>query len=357
MRRRDLLMGTGLASLGVVAAAQGVPPAAASAASAPALPGVLSRPAQATHLATRSALLGATRAGQRLLLCGERGIVLWSDDQGQRWKQARVPVQVSLTALAFADDAREGWACGHFGVLLHTRDGGENWTLALDGAAAARLQSQSASGEAQRRLAQRHVDEGPDKPFFDVALVQGRAVAVGAYGLAVQGKDSDRAAFTPLGPQLPNPKQLHLYAACAHGTQLYVAGEQGLLLRSSDGGGQFDAMATPYKGSFFGLLLPADGAVLAYGLRGNIWRSADRGDTWTRIANPLPANLGAGVVLDDGRTVLLAQNGDLLVSTDQGQRFEHRPAAHPFPAATLVATADGRHAVLAGLRGLQRVAL
>ena len=352
MKRRALLLGAGLAPLCAAAAA---PPAQAGAAPA-GLPAVLDRPSRQSPLAVRAALLGATRAGQRLLLCGERGIVLWSDDQGAQWNQARVPVQVSLTAMAFSDD-RNGWASGHFGVLLHTRDGGESWTRALDGVTAAKLQLEGAGDDAQRRAAQRHVDEGPDKPFFDVALVGGRPLAVGAYGLAVQALSPDGGAFGALGPRLPNPKQLHGYAVRADGAQVYVAGEQGLLLRSEDGGARFNAVATPYKGSFFGLLLPTDGAVLAYGLRGNIWRSADRGESWVQIANPLPVNLSAGTLLPDGGIALVAQNGDLLLSRDQGQRFEHKPAAHPTPAASVTATADGRHLVLGGLRGVQRLAL
>ncbi len=56
---------------------------------------------------------------------GERGIVLLSDDAGVSWRQAKVPVSVSLTAVQFVD-AEQGWAVGHLGVVLHTQDGGGN---------------------------------------------------------------------------------------------------------------------------------------------------------------------------------------------------------------------------------------
>ena len=54
-----------------------------------------------------------------------------------------------------------------------------------------------------------------------------------------------------------------------------LAGEQGLLLKSGDGGASFGALASPYKGSFFGLLAARTGTLVAYGLRGNAFRSAD----------------------------------------------------------------------------------
>ncbi len=345
MIRRRLLqgIGVGLSPWGSVLASPG-------------LPSVLGRPAATSRLAPSAALLTAARAGRRLLLAGERGIVLWSDDQGQQWTQASVPVQLSLTALGFVNE-REGWAAGHFGALLRTQDAGQTWTLVMDGGRAAQLLSQAAADDAQRRMAQRQIEQGADKPFFDLALAEGRLLAVGAYGLALQGRADGSEGFTALGARLNNPRQLHLYAVRAAGSRVYIAGEQGLLLRSVDGGASFEPLPSPYKGSFFGLLLLGDSTVLAYGLRGNIWRSPDHGQSWQQVANPLPVSLGAGIALSDGSVVLLAQNGDLLVSRNQGQSFERRPAAQPFPAATLVAAADERQLVLGGLRGIHRQAL
>ena len=48
-------------------------------------------------------MLAVATVGNRLVAAGERGIVLLSDDGGASWRQARVPVSVSLTALQFVD--------------------------------------------------------------------------------------------------------------------------------------------------------------------------------------------------------------------------------------------------------------
>ena len=102
----------GLAGLALLLCVVVVPPLCAA-------PAVLERSALPSAKAERAVLLGLARAGQRLVAVGERGIVLLSDDNGQRWRQAQVPVSVSLTAVQFVDD-RRGWAVGHLGVVLHS---------------------------------------------------------------------------------------------------------------------------------------------------------------------------------------------------------------------------------------------
>jgi len=335
------------------AAAFGLLAGAGRAAEAPP-PAVLGRPAQPTPLATRSALLAATRAGRRLVLAGERGLVVCSDDGGQQWRQAEVPAQVSLTALAFANE-REGWACGHFGSLMQTGDGGQRWQLVLDGRRLAELELAAAGDDdGLRDAAQRRIAEGPDKPLLDLAIApDGSVFAVGAYGLALVRQGG---SWQSLHTRLPNRRRLHLYAVRCDGPRVFMAGEQGLLMRSLDGGVHFEALGSPYKGSFFGLLASREGTLLAYGLRGNIWRSADHGESWSAVENPVPVSLSAGLQRQDGSLLLLAQNGDLLLSRDDGRSFQRQPALPPLPSASLV-EADADHVVLAGLRGLQRQAL
>src|SRR5688572_16714729 len=104
MRARAVIAGLGaVLLLGVSAAAVAQDSAA---------PAVLSEPALQSPKALGAAMLAVTRAGHRLVAVGERGTVLLSDDAGASWRQARVPVQVTLTAVRFVDE-RTGWAAGH----------------------------------------------------------------------------------------------------------------------------------------------------------------------------------------------------------------------------------------------------
>jgi photosystem II stability/assembly factor-like uncharacterized protein len=322
-----------------------------------AVPAVLTEPAQITPKALGAAMLALTRAGDRLVAVGERGTVLLSDDDGLHWRQASVPVpvRVSLTAVHFGD-ARRGWAVGHLGVILATTDGGETWAIKLDGVRAAQANAQAIRAGGDERATQRAqqwLDEGPDKPFFDIDIdARGYGYAVGAYNLAFTTRDGGQT-WEPLSVRLPNPKGLHLYGVKVTGSDVYIVGEQGLVMRSDDDGAHFASQASPYKGSLFGLLVTHSGVLVAHGLRGKVVRSGDGGQSWQAVETGYPASLTAAAEAADGALVLLGQGGDLLISRDAGQTFSHQtPTAGPAPSASLIQTAHGPW-LLAGLRGLR----
>jgi photosystem II stability/assembly factor-like uncharacterized protein len=325
-------------------------------AAAASMPAVLSMPALLTPKALGAATLAVTRAGQRLVAVGERGTVLLSDDHGASWRQAPVPLQATLTTVCFIND-KTGWAAGHLGVILRSDDAGASWHKQLDGlqAAALMLRAAQASGDDKAIAnAQRWVEEGADKPFFDLEFIDAqRGFAVGAYGQMFATVDGGKT-WASVAQRLPNPKSLHLYGLRAHGNTLLIAGEQGLLLRSSDGGQSFGALASPYKGSFFGLLRTAGDAWVAYGLRGSAYRSLDAGTQWEKLDTGLPMAVGAGTALADGGFVLMSQAGDVLRSRDAGLALQRTPAREPVPVSGVAIAADGS-LVLASLRGMRRL--
>lgn len=339
--------------------APGLVAAAAAAAGAAPVPSVLQQPALQSPKALAAATLAVTRAGQRLVAVGERGTVLLSDDAGQHWRQAQVPVQVTLTSVRFVNE-RTGWAAGHLGVILRSDDAGQTWTKQFDGVQAAQAVAASLGGvddEASRRRAQRFAEEGPDKPFFDLDFADERhGFAVGAYNMAF-ATDDGGTTWQPALQRLPNAKSLHLYGVRYSAGKLLVAGEQGLLLKSDDRGASFTTVPSPYKGSFFGLLAARSGSLIAYGLRGNAVRSSDQGASWTALDTGVQASISAASEWGSGTLALLTQTGELLLSTDDGQSFRRSPpSGGPLPAAGLV-QADERHLVLASLRGTRRLAL
>jgi photosystem II stability/assembly factor-like uncharacterized protein len=279
----------------------------------------LSRPAVPTRQASQSVLLGAAQAGTRLVAVGERGIVVLSDDNGATWRQALVPVSVTLTAVRFID-ATQGFAVGHGGVVLASADGGETWVKKLDGiqAAALALKAAEASGDAKTlREAERLVADGADKPLLDLHFFDARrGIVVGAFNLVFATEDGGET-WQPWMDRLDNPKALHLYALRARGNTLLIAGEQGLVLRSDDAGGSFRRLATPYKGSFFTAELPSGDEIVVAGLRGNVWRSADGGANWTRAAVQMPVSFVASAQRA-GRELLLANQAGMLFSVRDG---------------------------------------
>lgn len=322
---------------------------------------VLDKPSVESRRASTRVMLAVTRAGKRLIAVGERGIVLLSDDNGNSWRQARVPVSTTLTS-AYFPTADKGWAVGHSGVILHSSDGGETWTRQLDGIRAASLVAESArervkalGEQAARTLltdAERLVADGPDKPFLDVYFFdERRGLVVGAYGLAFRTDDGGNHWLPVI--DIPNPGGKHLYAIHAGNREMWLVGEQGALFRSKDQGASFVEAATPYNGTLFGLVSGVRCNLVAFGLRGNAFHSDDCGDSWQKIDNSIEATLTAGLRLSDGSLVLVDQAGRILKSTNEGRSFVALPGNRPFPITGIGQGTDGS-LVLSSVRGVLR---
>ncbi|WP_330834508.1 WD40/YVTN/BNR-like repeat-containing protein [Piscinibacter sp.] len=330
------------------------------------VPDLLQRPALQSARAAGSALLAVARAGKRLVSVGERGIIVLSDDDGKTWRQAKVPVSVSLTNVRFVTE-RLGWAVGHSGVVLHSADAGETWSRQLDGVQAAalvldavrsRVGAAAADESARKELAEaeRLVADGPDKPFLDAHFSDEKhGLVVGAYGLAFTTDDGGKHWRSGMS-RIPNPKGKHLYRVQASGSQIFIAGEQGAFFRSGDGGNSFAAVATPYAGSYFGVAAGAGGGLLVFGLRGNAYWSGDAGRSWHKVDRGGPAPLIDAVRLADGTLLLIDQAGQALASRDEGRSLRRVSLGIALPTSGLVQAADGA-LVVCGLRGVRRVSL
>lgn len=303
------------------------------------------QPAIISNMAARSVMLSVARAGDRLVAVGERGFIIVSDDNGVSWRQVPSPVGVTLVKVRFVDE-RQGWAVGHAGVVLHSQDSGMTWVKQLDGVQAAAIELQQAEADpaaAPERLAQARqlVDDGPDKPLLDVLFFDTHhGLVVGAYGLALETEDGGQH-WRSIRMRIDNPQGLHLYSLQQAGADLFVAGEQGTLWRSSDGGQTFDALAAPYEGTTFGLQATSKGALLAFGLRGKAYASRDRGDTWQRLDTLQPITLTSGLALADGALLLADESGRVLHFAPGDTRATLLPVAQPRYFTGMVQAANG----------------
>ena len=255
--------------------------------------------ARVAHAGTAS-LLGATRAGDRLVAVGDHGVVMLSDDGGRQWRQAKsVPVDSTLTSVSFAD-ARQGWAAGHWGVILHTEDGGESWAV-----------QRSATGE--------------DRPLFALHMLDAtHGVAVGLWSLVLVTEDGGKrwSPVTLAPPEGARKADLNLLSLFATGQGvLYAAAEKGMLLRSSDQGRHWSYLSTGYKGSFWtGVALPG-GELLAAGLRGSLYRSTDEGRHWSRIDSHSESSI-TQLLVQGEQVAGVGLDGLRLQSQDGGASFK-----------------------------------
>ena len=337
----------------------------AAAAQAAGFTDVLAKPAPMSPLASKSLLQGVARAGDKLVAVGQRGHIVVSPDGGKTWQQSPAPVSSDLTAVYFVNE-RKGWAVGHDGVILATNDAGATWTLQFDGKRAnqavledltrkAATQPASESLKAMVGEAQRNVEQGADKPFLDVWFADERTgYAVGAYNLIFRTDDGG-ATWQPWFDRTDNPKFLNLYSIRPAGGSVFVAGEQGLVLKLDPAAQRFRTVEVPYQGTLLGVV--GDGSsVLVFGLRGNVFRSDDAGRTWAKVEAGLPATIVAGATLPDRRVALADVSGRVAVSADGGRTFAPLSLQSSMMLAGLADAGDGRLA-LAGARGVTVVPL
>jgi photosystem II stability/assembly factor-like uncharacterized protein len=275
---------------------------------------------------TRLLLSDAVRFGNRIVAVGDRGYIVYSDSNGENWERAETPPNLPLLTGVSFPDPKIGWAVGHDAVILKSTDEGKTWK-----------QVYSAPKD--------------QKPLMDILFVDDKnGFVVGAYGSFMETTDGG-ATWTarPLfeAPKVaPKPsaakkgkdefaddggdaksdddKHLNAITKLADG-KLLVVGESGTLAKSSDNGKSWSRIASPYKGSYFGVVQAKDGSVIVHGMRGRIYRSGPNLDNFVQIENKSVATLMGSTVFPDGAVVLAGLAGTLLISNDAGASFTAQP--------------------------------
>jgi len=321
------------------------------------LPDVLDTPTTLRATANRSTVTGIARSGQVLVAVGPRGMILRSADGAATWKQVTAPVGADFTSVRFSGPDT-AWIVGHDSVILKSTDGGLNWERMLDGRVLLKTLTQAARTDpvlaksVARTMRQSATPDTWPSALMDVHFVDAdRGFAVGAFGLLLATEDAGKT-WQPRVDRADNERQFHLYAMHGEGKQLYIAGEQGLLLRLDEVAQRFVRVKTPYNGSYFGVLV-AGNQILAYGLRGNAYLSGDAGASWNRIETGTEVNLvGAGLL--PGRLWVATQSGDILTGPLAAGKLE-RTASLPGPDVYGAVALDAGRLAVARLNGVVTV--
>lgn len=351
--------------------------------------------------AYKSLLLDIEQVGSKVVMVGERGHILLSQDQGQSWVQADVPTAQMLTSVSFPSE-KMGWAVGHDGNIVHTQDGGETWVLQRDGLVAqgetnisaasaaralvkdleAKIEAASMSGEGdalveavpdengevpltleeQLEEAQYQLQDAEDKltgpviapPLMDVWFAdEQNGWASGAFGKLLQTTDGGKT-WIDRGSDINNPDGYHLNTIIGHQGTLYVAGEAGFLVYSKDNGQTWTQADIGYDGTIFGLFAASNGSfVIATGLRGNTFRSIDGGVSWQALDPDVDYSLTDGVVYASNHVVMVGAGGAVTVSLDGGDTFKHYTLPARASLSGVIALGDGQF-MLVGQGGVYR---
>lgn len=289
------------------------------------------QPAATGPRVTDALFLDATRAGDRLVTIGEWGIVLYSDDEGLTWKQAAVPVDITLTSVVFADEKR-GWITGHDAVILATVDGGETWSL-------------------------QHRDPDLDVPLLNLWFADAqRGIAVGGRGNLFRTADGGQ---TWEHQALLTAEEFdgHLFAVGrAESGSLFLPSEKGVVYRSDDAGASWRELQAPYNGSLFGVVFPGAGRVVAFAMLGNVAISDDNGETWRMGETGTDKSFMSGQVMADGAVLLAGLDGAIMASRDRAENFMSHALGDRMKIARLLPTRDGQWLAF-GEGGIRRITL
>jgi len=312
-----------------------------------------------------------------------------------------VPVQVTLTAVDFAD-AEYGWAVGHDAVVLHTQDGGAHWLRQLDGRQTGPILLEGATAweeSVQARLddlehgraaesdaggsdaeedgvegsdaeedllteldaaqmavaeAERETEEGPTRPFLDVLFLDRKhGYLVGAFGYFFETTDGGQT-WRDVSSRVPNFESLNLYSMARLGEgRLLLVGEFGFALRSDDRGASWQPLELDYDGTLFTTFARGSDAWIA-GLRGTVFFSSDEGRNWQFIENESEASLMGGQALEGPRAVFVGQGGSVLEVDGLSGDVVQRPTGSRATFGS-VAIAPNRDRVLVGETGVIRM--
>jgi photosystem II stability/assembly factor-like uncharacterized protein len=194
-------------------------------------------------------------------IVGDFGTVLHSRD-GRRFEPVAISPQSFaddniperiLNAVRFTD-REHGWIAGEFGTLLRTSDGGQTWT-----------------GE---RTLQGAID---DAYLFDLAANgDGWAIAGGVGGVALESDDGGSSWGA-----LPVATSASIFGAAVRDSRGILAGDRGVLLVSADRGATWREPTRPRSFNWLrGVAFGGDGLAYAVGEEGLVLRSRDGGEIW-----------------------------------------------------------------------------
>jgi photosystem II stability/assembly factor-like uncharacterized protein len=291
---------------------------------------------------------------------GERGAILHTEDGGRIWKPQQSGVLYPLFDVQFVDQDT-GWAVGHWGTILYTKDEGKHWS--------------------ERSLSLELGQQGPIEPaaLQDIVDPSTGEVLAKAGQLLPKELVADIARRGAHGARVREDVVLNavFFLDQQHG---WIVGERGLVLRTTDGGENWERTTLPHPPaqsgaegeeelmseeelaafgvvapppSLYGVFFVSPQHGWAVGQEGTIVSTHDGGRQWEfQPSGTQEALYDVGVAGDAGWVV--GDKGSVLISTDNGGRWEKKELGLEYRLSWLrrLAVVPGDHAFLVGADGL-----
>lgn len=233
--------------------------------------------------------------------CGRWGTVLRSDDGGNTWNRQKTGTDFTLTSIYFVD-LQHGWAVGDEGTIIHTADGGKTWNLQKSPVHFFLMGVQFVTPSKGWIVTERtHIlsteDGGKnwniqfkkdDYILKSVSFCDSfNGWAAGEYGLIYHTKDGGKTWIKEAGSftissstgMVEGEDQLFRIVAVTPQTA-WAVGIDGRVVKTVDGGKAWKEVKVPVpKNSLFCIAINNSGTVAIGGKRAFVW-SVDGGTTW-----------------------------------------------------------------------------
>ena len=252
----------------------------------------------------------------------------YSDDAGKTWQQADVPVSSDLVAVQLPDaPSRLGGRPRrrrpaqrrrrpHLDAPARRPQRSATLLVALLHANAAGDAEVARRGEALRGAGRRE-----PVPRRLVPTTRSNGYVVGAFGLVLRTarrrRDLGAAAARRRQPEGPAPVR----GARASAATLYIAGEQGLLLKLDRDGGALRALDTALPGHAVRHRPATTAPSSPTACAATSCAAPTAAAAGSSVATGVSVGLTAGALDERGRIVIVSQAGHVLVSGDDGASF------------------------------------
>jgi hypothetical protein len=240
--------------------------------------------------------------------CGRWGTILRTTDGGATWTRQVSGTDYTLTSISFADPVH-GWAVGDGGTILSTKDGGTTWT-------------KQQSPVPSFLLGVHFVNT--QKGWIVTERTTILHTADGGKTWKVQFKDEDYL--------------LKSVSFCDEKNG-WVAGEYGLIYHTTDGGTTWTKQAGGFGFSektgdlvagniLFTIITVNPKTAWAVGIDGYVTKTIDGGATWTQIEKGIPKVHLFGIT-SGGGNIVIGGKALLLIGSDGGAGFKAPTAIEP----------------------------
>ncbi|NNC84427.1 MAG: T9SS type A sorting domain-containing protein [Flavobacteriales bacterium] len=228
---------------------------------------------------------------QKGFLVGENGQVRISTDGGQSWSYNHDSGDQFLYKVEFYDD-QLGFILGTQGLVLKTTDGGDSWE---------------------------EIELGSNSAIFDIDFVSEEVIHLSSYGKVYRSTNGGDS-FTEISLPVYSMRAIEFTSASVG----FIAGEEGELWKTMDGGLTWDAIPFPFDEGIYAMTFLDTQNGYMSGRRGSIFHTSDGGESWVNQHIGLPW-LRDVHFLNPDTGVVVGNAGHLSVTYNAGLTWSERP--------------------------------